>query len=267
MRYVCSEKRLLDKGELTQLMIIIAGLAIAAVVTIGAISSVMLNKGESAAGCISESSGFKSGSDSARECRNMEEEAKVSSSGVIAGSFGSAAESEAATSRSQKISKQKEDFVELSKLLEEFKKKNGRYPVLNDETKSLNFVAQEEAYADFEYNLHYCPSPDGKNYVLAGYTRTPDNKGMYITYASNKGDIPRSYYTPSDQMRRVNEKNEDIGGGSYCYNGSEGSVADRAGVTGIGGDVVDMGNNRFIVPKPGWSGINPPGKGFANAKK
>src|SRR5699024_217299 len=138
MRGVYTNKRILDKGELTQLMIIIAGLAIAAVVTIGAISSVMLNKGESAAGCISESSGFKSGSDSARECRNMEEEAKVSSSGVIAGSFGSAAESEAATSRSQKISKQKEDFVELSKLLEEFKKKNGRYPVLNDETKSLN---------------------------------------------------------------------------------------------------------------------------------
>lgn len=40
MRGVYTNKRILDKGELTQLMIIIAGLAIAAVVTIGAISSV-----------------------------------------------------------------------------------------------------------------------------------------------------------------------------------------------------------------------------------
>lgn len=266
MRGMYANKRILDKGELTQLMIIIAGLAIAAVVAIGAIASVMLNKGEAAAGCISESSGFKSGSDSARECRNMKEEAKVFSGGVITGSFGSAAENEAATSRSQKMNKQKEDFVDFSKLLEEFKKENGRYPIEIAETKSLNFVAQEEAFSDFTYNFHYCPSPEGKNYVLAGYTRTPDNKGMCITYTSNISTTPRSYYTPSDQMRRVNKKNEDIGGGSYCYNGSEGSVADRAGVTGIGGDVVPMGSNRFIIPKGGWSGINPPGSGFANAK-
>lgn len=266
MKYECSEKQFLDKGELSQLMIIIAGFAVAAVVVIGAISSVLLNKGESAAGCIANSNTFESGSDSARECRNMEEEARISSGGAIAGSFGSVAESKASTGRSEKMTKQKEDFVELSKLLEEFKNKNGRYPINSAETKSLNFVAQEDAYSDFEYNLHYCPSPDGKNYVVAGYTRAPESKGMYITYTSNAGTTPRSYYTPENQMRRVNEKNEDIGGGSYCYNGSKGSVADRAGVTGIGGDVVDMGNNRFTISKPGWSGINPTKNGFANVR-
>ena len=37
-------------GDLTQVMIIIAGIAVAAVVFIGATAGVLLNKGESAAG-------------------------------------------------------------------------------------------------------------------------------------------------------------------------------------------------------------------------
>lgn len=265
MRGMYANKRILDKGELTQLMIIIAGLAVAAVVAIGAIASVMLNKGEAAAGCISESSGFKSGSDSARECKNREDEAKVFSGGVIAGSFGSAAESEAAISRSQKIAMQKEDFIEFSKLLEEFKKENGRYPIDMTETKNLNFVAQEEAYSDFPFNFHYCTTPKGENYVLAGYTASPDNIGRYITYTSNANTSPRSYYTSTNRMSYVNEENVERGGGSWCYNGVNDSIADRAGVTGIGGKMTPMGDDRFIVSKYGLNGTTSGKTGFANA--
>ena len=43
-------------------------------------------------------------------------------------------------------------------------------------------------------------------------------------------------------------------------------TADRGALAlpGIGGQMTDMGDNRFIVPKHGWSGINPLNNGFAN---
>lgn len=267
MKIVYGNKRLLDKGELAQLMIIIAGLAVAAVVAIGLFASVLLNKGEAAAGCISQSSGFKSGSDSARECRNMEEEANVASKGVIAGSFGSAEQSKAATGSAKKIAMQKEEFIKFSEALEKYREENGSYPTTKAQTVNMNYSSNGEAFSDFEYNFHYCPSPDGKNYVAAGYSNSPDNKGMYITYISNASNTPRSYHTNAKEATRVNEKNEDIRSGSWCYNSVDGSVADRAGVTGIGGDMTPMGDNRFIIPKPGWSGINPQNTGFVNVKK
>lgn len=257
-------KRFLDVGDLTQVMIIIAGIAVAAVVFIGATAGVLLNKGESAAGCIAEFSSMESGNDSVRECKNIEEEAVTASGGVITAHYGTSVDSAAFMERAQKIAMQKEDLTEITKTIEQFYEEHGRYPISKAETAGLDFTAQEEAYSDYGYNFHYCPSVDGKTYVASGFTRGPEGKGVTITYTSNKNSVPRSYYTEAKQGIRVNEQNESIGGGSWCYNGIEDSTADRAGVTGIGGDMTDMGNNRFIVPKHGWSGINTLNNGFAN---
>lgn len=77
-----------DKGDLVQTIIIIAGFAVAAVVIIGALSTTLLNKGEAAAKCISNSSTFQSGTKAKEDCLEADKDAKSKSNTDIKKSFG-----------------------------------------------------------------------------------------------------------------------------------------------------------------------------------
>lgn len=68
-----------DKGDLVQTILIVAGFAVATIVAIGMISSTLMNKGESVAGCVAGSSNFTSGAQAKKDCEKVEQEAKKQS--------------------------------------------------------------------------------------------------------------------------------------------------------------------------------------------
>ena len=181
-------KGLLDKGDLTQVMIIVAGFATTAVVAIAGIASVALNKGESAASCIAGASTLKAGHASKVRCEDYEETAREKSNAAIIGNFGNASASDKVielTDEAKKEASMKKELKEFHEVLEDYKKEHGEYPVGTTPLRSLNYRVNTDIYPADEYNwnFEYCPSLDGKEFVHVTYAG--DGKIFYVT-SNNK---------------------------------------------------------------------------------
>lgn len=219
-----------DAGDLIQMMIIIAGFATAAIVIIGVVTSVVLNKGESAANCIAGAGSFASGSAAKEECESFVNEEEAKSYNAVNSNYGYGSNNNLSSSEYKKVQENSKKIdVDLNKFAEKaaaFKASNGHYPKTIEELNSLNFTATKDAYPEEHgWNLEYCPSTDGQSFVIAttGYNN-------YIHYTSNKNSIAEKYRLPGDD-------HEATGGTGYpspCYSGTSYSAADRAGVKGVG---------------------------------
>lgn len=267
MRGVYTNKRILDKGELTQLMIIIAGLAIAAVVTIGAIASVALNKGEAAAGCISDSSVFKSGHATKVRCEDYDETAKEKSKAVISGSFSNPTASGDIIEKDEEVKKQesmKQDLKNFYDVLENYKKEHGVYPSPGSANlRPLKFEVNTDNYPSEEYNwnFEYCPSLDNKEFVQVTYA---GNGKIYYVSSNNKN--PREAFLQKDEQLPFKRDGKETGGViSPCYSGTPYSIADKVGLGQVG-EFNEKGDE--LIGGIGSTGINHTGgNGFAQNHK
>lgn len=251
MRGMYANKRILDKGELTQLMIIIAGLAVAAVVAIGAIASVMLNKGEAAAGCISDSSAFKSGHATKVRCKDYNETAKEKSKVVIGGSFSNptASGNVIGEQYSKEETAMRKDLQNVHERVEGFRKENGHYPT-NGDMVSLNYQVDLNNYPSEEYNwnFEYCRSFDEKDFIITVYAGNDE-----VIYVSSNNKNPVKYTAEKDKLHKFVRNGEWTGGYiSPCYSGTSYSAADRAGLSKIGS--INKENN-LVISGGGRSGL------------
>lgn len=219
-----------DAGDLTQMMIIIGGFAVAAIVFIGVITSVVFNKGESAASCIAGAGSFASGSAAKEKCEGFVDEEKAKSYNAVNSGYGYGSNNNLNASEYKKVMENSKkidvDLNEFAKKAAAFKASNGHYPKTIEELNSLSFTATKDAYPEEHgWNLEYCPSTDGESFVIAttGYNN-------YVHYTSNKNSIAQKYRLPGDDHAAT-------GGTSYpspCYSGTSYSAADRAGIKGVG---------------------------------
>lgn len=76
-----------DKADLVQTIIIIAGFAVAAIVAIGALSSVLLSKSEGVANCIAGANTFAQGSDARDNCKTADDAATTDANQAITDNF------------------------------------------------------------------------------------------------------------------------------------------------------------------------------------
>ena len=77
-----------DKGDLVQTVIIVAAFAVAAIVIVGGISSVVISKGQSAAECINGATNFTQGADAKENCQGSDTSAKARGNTAISDNFG-----------------------------------------------------------------------------------------------------------------------------------------------------------------------------------
>lgn len=82
-----SGKHAADRGDLVQTIIIVAGFAVAAIVAIGGISSVLMAKSEGLAECVSGSTNFTAAGSAKADCATAESDAKTASDAGIAANF------------------------------------------------------------------------------------------------------------------------------------------------------------------------------------
>ena len=225
-----------DKADLVQTMIIISGFAVAAITVTGVTGSALMNKGEAIAGCIAQSDSFTSGSNSSQNCRDLNEEATMKTNNTIVDNFGTDTEKTYITEQNKHIELQKEDLNAFAKLVEEFYKENGRYPKDREETRSLGFTPNPDAYPEyFRWNFDYCPSLDNSGYVVVALTQNEAKDRKTVSYVSSNNKTARSYYAdPKKEGGKADKNGQSISGGlSYCYSGVPNSAADRVGLTDI----------------------------------
>lgn len=242
-------KRVLDKAELTQTIIIIAGFAVAATVTTGALSSTLMNKGEAAAGCIAHSSGFTSGGESKVKCEELNEKATESSRGAIVGNFGTPAQVDSHNKKTAMLKAQKEDLMNFAAVLENYKKEHGEYPL--DKFSSMAkipFKVDINNYpTDYQYNFDYCRTLDKKGYIVTVHTGTDE-----LMYISSNNSTPKKYSLSKEYIEKTREETGSFV--SACYSGTEWSASDRAGLSQVG--VFDKEINNITVETRGTTGIN-----------
>ena len=77
-----------DKADLVQTIIIIAGFAVAAIVAIGALSSVLLSKSQGVAECIAGANSFSQGAESRENCSDADGAAETKARGDAEANFG-----------------------------------------------------------------------------------------------------------------------------------------------------------------------------------
>lgn len=237
-------KRILDKAELTQTIIIIAGFAVAAVVTTGALGSTLMNKGEASAGCIANSSGFTTGGTAKVNCEELNEKATEKSQGDIVGSFGTPAEVASHDEKTAILKAQRQDLMDFAKIAEQYKEKHGTFP-RNPETILAEFpfkIDRSNYPEDEPYNFDYCHSLDRTQYIITIHTGFDET--MYV---SSNNSTPKKYAL-SKEMRNEQEKYV-----SSCYSGTDWSAADRAGLNQVG----QFDENGNIVPSTmGRNGVS-----------
>lgn len=252
-------KYTLDKADLVQTIIIVAGFAVSAITVTGVTTSALMNKGEAIAGCIAQSDSFTSGNNSKQNCQALDEEATIKTNNTIVDNFGTASEKTYATEQAKHVDLQKKDLNAFGKLVEEFYKENGHYPKNRTETQSLGFTPNPDAYPDyFRWNFDYCPSLDGSGYIVVSLTQNEAKDTKTVSYVSSNNKTARSYYAnPEKEGDKADKNGQPISGGlSYCYSGVPNSAADKVGLKNIG-DVTDFGDNKYYVTKGGWSMVYP----------
>lgn len=79
-----------DKGDLVQTVIIVAAFAVAAIVIVGGISSVVISKGQAAAECINGATNFEQGAQAKTNCETADTAAQGRGATAITGNFGTA---------------------------------------------------------------------------------------------------------------------------------------------------------------------------------
>lgn len=240
-------KHILDRAELAQTMIIIAGFATAAIVTTGALTSTLMNKGEATAGCIANSGAFTAGAASKENCEELNEKATESSQGAIIGNFGTPAEVASHNEKTAMLKAQRKDLADFAKIVEQYQAKHKTLPRNPEEIlKEYPFKVDRNNYPEDEpYNLDYCRSLDGTQYIMTIYTGYEET--MYV---SSNNSTPKTYSLTKDF---IEEQRKGAGYVSSCYSGTEWSAADRAGLKQIG----QFDENGKIVPSTtGRNGIN-----------
>ena len=252
MRGVYASKRTLDKGDLTQMIIIIAGFATAAVVAIAGIASVALNKGESAASCIAGASTLKSGHASKVKCEDYEESAREKSNAAISGNFSNASASDTVVGNeeySPEETSMRKDLKNFHDKVENFRKENGVYPT-NGDLAGFNYHVDLDNYPSEEYNwnFEYCRSLDSKEFITIVYTGEDE-----ILYVSSNNSNPKKYDVEKDKLHKVVRNGEWTGGYvSPCYSGTSYSAADRAGLSKVG----SLNNEKnLVISGAGRSGL------------
>lgn len=248
-----------DKADLVQTMIIISGFAVTAITVTGVTSSALMNKGEAIAGCIAQSDSFTSGSNSRQNCQDLNEEATMKTNNTIVDNFGTDTEKTYITEQNKHIELQKEDLNAFAKLVEEFYKENGRYPKDREETRSLGFTPNPDAYPDyFKWNFDYCPSIDSSEYIVVSLTQNESKSRKTVNYVSSNNKTAITYHAdPKQEGQKASSTGEAANGGlSYCYSKVPNSAADRAGLTDIA-EVKYFGDNKYYVKKGGWSMVYP----------
>ena len=237
-------KHILDKAELTQTIIIIAGFAVSATITTGALSSTLMNKGEAAAGCIANSSGFTSGGTAKVNCEELNEKAIENSRGAIIGSFGTPAQVDSHNKKTAILKAQKKDLMDFAKIVEQYQAKHKTLPKNPEEIlKEFPFKVDRNNYpADEAYNFDYCRTLDGTQYIVTIHTGFDET--MYV---SSNNSTPKKYALTKEM--RKEQKNYV----SSCYSGTDWSAADRAGLNQVG----QFDENGKIIPSTmGRNGIN-----------
>lgn len=237
-------KRILDKAELVQTIIIIASFAVAAIATTGAISSALMNKGEALAGCIAGANSFTSGSNSKDNCETLNDVAIEKSENAIVGNFGTPAEVTSLNEKTATLKAQKKDLVAFAKIVEQYQAKHETLPRNPEEIlKEFPFKIDRSNYPEEEpYNFDYCRTLDGTQYIITIHTGFDET--MYI---SSNNSTPKKYAL-SKEMRNEQEKYV-----SSCYSGTPWSAADRAGLKQIG----KFDENGNIVPSTtGRNGVS-----------
>lgn len=251
---IFSQKERVDAADLTQSIIIISGFAVAAIVAIGAITSVLLNKGEATASCISNANSFTSGNNSALECKDFNEKATEKSYSAINSNYGKNPsdndylETPKQKTQREKDNKMKEDLERFHETLTSFYKSNGRYPT-NAELTTLNFkVSDIKAYEgiDTRWNFDYCRSNDGQGFVSLA---SPGRDEVF--YVTNKNSTAKTHEVVRSEM--LFNGTESGGRISPCYSGTPYSIADAAGVSEVGKFNENGTLNRTFM---GTNGVN-----------
>ena len=117
-----------DAGNLIQMMIIIGGFAVAAIVFIGVITSVVFNKGESAAGSSAEAGSFASGSADKEKCEGFVDEEKAKSYNAVNSGYGYGSNNNLNASEYKKVM---ENSKKIDVDLNEFAKKAAAFKASN----------------------------------------------------------------------------------------------------------------------------------------
>lgn len=251
------------------MIVIIAGFAVSAIVVIGTLASVMLNKGESVSNCIANMNTFESGSKTKEECEKFEKEQLEKSYSAINGNYGyvpgsynylETPEQIAQKSREELMKKDLDNFYDM---LENYYAKNGQYPDTSHQLAQFNFFVDESHYPseDYNWNFEYCESMDRQEFVVIVYTGDEDE----IMYVSSNDRQAETYVAKKEDLHKYVRNGEWTGGYiSPCYSGTSYSAADRAGL----GQVGQLNEEKnLVVAGQGSSGINhEKGTGWAQRK-
>lgn len=240
-----------DTADLSTTIIIIVGIALAAILAIAAIAGVTKEKSKATAECIVNSGNFDNSTSAKEEC-----ELSMHGSGEksVRDNFGnpppglvSDTNQQTYTANEKRIAR---DIKKFSIKIEKFYEKHGKYP--NDkELIELNYSADKEAYPGFYgWNLEYCTSYSGSEFIIAA-----NSWENTILYVSSENKQPGKYTVEGDIHAAT-------GGDGYpppCYRGTSYSAADRVGLKEIG-----VANEALNSVEPGTGPKSSVGKAGAN---
>lgn len=211
-----------DKADLTTTIIIIVGIALAAILAISALAGVSKEKGKAAAECVVASGSFDTNTSAKEECqlsmhgageKSVRDNFHNPEKGLV-----SDTNPQVYTDREKRIAR---DIKKFSIKIEDFRDEKGKYPS-NEELIELNYSADKEAYPGFYgWNLEYCTSDSGSEFIIVA--NSWDNA---ILYVSSKNKQPGKYVVEGDIHAAT-------GGNGYpspCFRGTSYSAADRVGI-------------------------------------
>lgn len=236
-----------DRADLTQTIIIIAGLGMVAVLAIMLIAMTAKDKGEQISHCIVDSTRFNSNDKVSLDCQ----------SDPVVGNFYNSSGNPASNldyygnfnSDDVMI---KEDLLRYALLAKDFYNDNNRY-MDNNEAAELMFETNVHSYPEeYKWNFEYCRSLNEKDYTVIVY-----NGNDEVMYVSNKNNKVGKFDVPRDELIPVVRNGVPTGGFvSPCYSNTPYSVADRVGTSQIGvldeNKMVVQGMGRSLKGSNGW---------------